>query len=94
MAEIADGSAVTFAIRPEKLLVTRERPEDRPNALEGTIIDIGYLGNLSTYHVELPGGQMVKATMTNASRISRRDFTWEDKVWVSFRASAGVVLTE
>ncbi|WP_235917080.1 ABC transporter ATP-binding protein [Maritimibacter harenae] len=94
MAEVADGSAVTFAIRPEKLLVTRERPEDRPNALEGTIIDIGYLGNLSTYHVELPGGQMVKATMTNASRISRRDFTWEDKVWVSFRASAGVVLTE
>jgi putrescine transport system ATP-binding protein len=93
-AEIADGTAVTFAIRPEKILVTREKPDDRPNALEGTIIDIGYLGNLSTYHVELPGGQMVKATMTNASRISRRDYTWEDKVWLSFRASAGVVLTE
>ncbi|MAM60701.1 ABC transporter ATP-binding protein [Maritimibacter sp. UBA3975] len=93
-ADIADGSHVTFAIRPEKILVTREQPDDRANAVEGTIIDIGYLGNLSTYHVELPGGQMVKATMTNSSRISRRDYSWEDKVWLSFRASAGVVLTE
>ncbi|HBZ44603.1 MAG TPA: polyamine ABC transporter ATP-binding protein [Maritimibacter sp.] len=92
--DIATGTKVTYAIRPEKILVSQERPEDRANALEGTIIDIGYLGNLSTYHVELPGGQMIKAAMTNSSRISRRDFTWDDKVWLSFRSSAGVVLTE
>ncbi len=88
------GASVTFAIRPEKIRVSSEPPEDRDNVVEGTIIDIGYLGNLSTYHVELPGGQMVKASMTNATRLSRRDFTWEDKIWLSFRSSAGVVLTE
>lgn len=92
--EVAEGARVTFAIRPEKILVSQTPPEDRANTLQGTIIDIGYLGNLSTYHVELTGGQMVKATMTNSSRISRRDFTWEDKVWLSFRSSAGVVLSE
>ena len=37
---------------------------------------------------------MKQQAKLEGGRISRRDFTWEDKVWVSFRASAGVVLTE
>ena len=90
----SDGDKVTFAIRPEKLLVSETAPEDRANAMEGKIIDIGYLGNISTYHVELPNGQMIKAAMTNSTRIDRRSFTWDDTVWVSFRSSAGVVLGE
>ncbi|WP_298497653.1 ABC transporter ATP-binding protein [uncultured Maritimibacter sp.] len=92
--EFSDGDKVTFAIRPEKLLVSETAPQDRANAMEGKIIDIGYLGNISTYHVELPNGQMIKAAMTNATRIDRRSFTWDDTVWVSFRSSAGVVLPE
>ncbi|TYB80449.1 ABC transporter ATP-binding protein [Maritimibacter fusiformis] len=93
-ADLSDGIAVTYAIRPEKILVTADRPADRANALEGQIIDIGYLGNISTYHVELPGGQMIKAAMTNSTRLDRRDFTWDDRVWLSWRETAGVVLTE
>ena len=92
--DLADGAAVNYAIRPEKINVTAERPADRTNALEGQIIDIGYLGNISTYHVELPGGQMIKAAMTNSTRLDRRDFTWDDHVWLSWRETAGVVLTE
>jgi putrescine transport system ATP-binding protein len=74
--------------------VTADKPADRVNAVEGQIIDIGYLGNISTYHVELPGGQMIKAAMTNSTRLDRRDFTWDDHVWLSWRETAGVVLTE
>ena len=58
------------------------------------MIDIGYLGNISTYHVELAGGLMVKSQVTNTRRISRRDITWEDEVWISFTTTAGVVLVE
>ena len=57
------------------------------------MIDIGYLGNMSTYHVELANGQMVKAQVPNQNRLSRHAFTWEDAVWVSFTATAGLVLT-
>lgn len=89
---IAEGSRVTYAIRPEKIYVGRDRPEDGKNAAFGKVIDIGYLGNVSTYHVELAGGQMVKAAMTNATRVARRDFTWDDEVWLSWRETAGVVL--
>ncbi len=94
IADLSDGETVTYAIRPEKIRVTAERPDDRANVAFGEIVDIGYLGNISTYHVRLPGGQMVKAAMTNATRLERRDFTWEDKVWLSWRDTAGVVLTE
>ena len=87
------GTRVTYAIRPEKIWVTRERSDDHKNSAFGKIIDIGYLGNVSTYHVELANGQMVKAAMTNSSRIARREFTWDDEVWLSWRETAGVVLT-
>ncbi len=87
------GTRVTYAIRPEKITVTRDRSEDQRNNAYGKIIDIGYLGNVSTYHVELANGQMVKAAMTNSSRIARREFTWDDEVWLSWRETAGVVLT-
>jgi len=81
-----------LAIRPEKIRISTERPEDAPNALQGKVLDIAYLGNLSTYHVELPGGQVIKAQTANTRRIARRDITWEDPVWISWSATAGVLL--
>jgi putrescine transport system ATP-binding protein len=89
--EAQDGKALTFAIRPEKLNIAKDKP-DAANALQGTVIDIAYLGNVSTYHVELKGGQMIKAQMANARRLAKRDITWEDTVWVSFTDTAGVLL--
>ncbi|KUF10126.1 ABC transporter ATP-binding protein [Pseudoponticoccus marisrubri] len=88
-----DGKPVVLALRPEKLGIARERPA-AANLLQGKVIDIGYLGNISTYHVELPDGTMVKAQITNTRRVSRRDITWEDEVWLSFSPTAGVVLEE
>ena len=91
---IADGQRVSFAIRPEKIAVGTEPDPSRTNRVQGKIIDIGYLGNVSTYHLELPGGQKFSAQMTNARRLARRDFTWDDEVWLSWTETAGVVLTE
>ena len=91
---IADGQRVSFAIRPEKILVGNEPDPSRTNQVQGTIVDIGYLGNVSTYRLTLPGGQKFAAQMTNARRLSRRDFTWDDEVWLSWTETAGVVLTE
>jgi putrescine transport system ATP-binding protein len=82
-----------FAIRPEKVSITRERPADRSNTLQGKVLEIAYLGNISTYHVELPTGQVIKAQQANNRRISRRSFTWHDPVWLSFTDTAGVLLT-
>ena len=90
--EISAGQKCTFAIRPEKVSIHAEMPKDVSNALQGRILDIGYLGNMSTYHVELETGDVIKAQAANTKRISRRSYTWEDKVWLSFTETAGVTL--
>ncbi len=85
------GQTCHFAIRPEKVAISADKP-DAPNALQGKVLDIAYLGNISTYHVELPTGAVIKAQTANTRRIARRSFTWEDPVWISFSDTAGVLL--
>ncbi|KGM89647.1 spermidine/putrescine ABC transporter ATP-binding subunit [Roseovarius mucosus DSM 17069] len=87
-----NGETCHIALRPEKVAISAEKPEDRRNAVQGKIIDIAYLGNLSTYHVALPNGQMIKAQTANTRRLSRRGFTWEDTVWLSWTDTAAVLL--
>jgi putrescine transport system ATP-binding protein len=88
----ANGETCHIALRPEKVAISADKPEDRRNAVQGKIIDIAYLGNLSTYHVALPNGQMIKSQTANTRRLSRRGFTWEDTVWLSWTDTAAVLL--
>ena len=92
--DFGPGQTCHLAIRPEKIRISPQRPDDADNALQGRILDIAYLGNLSTYHVELANGEIIKAQTANTRRISRRDFTWEDTVWLSWTATAGVLLAD
>ena len=92
--KLSSGQACTLAIRPEKVTISAHDPVDADNKIKGQIIDIAYLGNLSTYHVRLANGQMIKAQAANTRRISRRSFTWDDDVWLSWTATAGVLLSE
>ena len=85
------GQTCYLAIRPEKIGIAAQRPSGA-NVLQGEVLDIAYLGNISTYHVKLPTGHVIKAQQANTRRISRREFTWEDKVWISWSDTAAVVL--
>jgi len=91
-AELSKDQKVTLAIRPEKVAIATKKPT-KGNAVQGKILDIAYLGNISTYHVELGSGQIIKAQAANQRRLSRRSYTWEDTVWLSWTDTAGVVLT-
>jgi putrescine transport system ATP-binding protein len=89
--ELTRGASATFAIRPEKIAISRDAPDTR-NRVRGKILDIGYLGNLSTYHVEVEAGRVLTCEVGNRSRLNRRDFTWEDTVWLSWSDDAGLIL--
>jgi len=90
---LSAGATCHFAIRPEKVTISTEKPK-ADNVVSGKIIDIAYLGNISTYHVEVAPGLILKAQATNVRRVSRRNLTWEDEVYLSWTDTAGVVLTE
>ena len=89
---LSASAPATFAIRPEKVNISESRPEGVNNVVRGKIHDIAYLGNISTYHVELPDGQIIKAQTANNRRLSQRMYTWEDEVYLSWTDTAGLVL--
>jgi putrescine transport system ATP-binding protein len=82
-----------YAIRPEKMRLSRERPEGRHNIVKGMVEEVAYLGNLSIYRVRLETGRVVRATKANLSRHEEGAITWDDPVWVSWDDTAGVVLS-
>jgi putrescine transport system ATP-binding protein len=90
--EADKGGTVWFAIRPEKMRVSSKQPE-AANVLEGEIWDIGYLGDMTIYHVRLDDGRVIKTSMLNAQRVFEDPLSWSDRAWVSFAPDAGVVLT-
>ena len=93
--DAAVGSAVAFAIRPEKLRISLDKPaETGVNAVRGEVWDIGYLGDFTMIQVMLggEGGQLVKVALANRTRRLARPFAWDDKVWLSWDVEAGVVL--
>ncbi|MBL4696791.1 MAG: polyamine ABC transporter ATP-binding protein [Rhizobiaceae bacterium] len=82
-----------FAIRPEKLEITKKKPKGSTNIISGIVEDIAYLGNLSTYRVRLDSGKIMRLTRTNRARSDEDKITWEDKVYITWDDKAGVVLT-
>ena len=93
VAAVAVGQAVTLAIRPEKLRISRERPEGA-NALAGTVRDLAYFGKDSLYRIDLAGGGMVQAHAVNARRGDEgaRVADWDDAVFVGFDPASALVL--
>lgn len=90
------GETVNVAIRPEKLELSTTPPAEdggpAVNRIEGRVDDIGYLGDVSIYHVLTKGGATVRATLANRRRLIERPVTWNDRVWLSWSPDAMVVL--
>ncbi len=83
--------SITYAIRPEKLLVTTEQPPHEYNWSRGKVHDIAYLGGHSVFYVQLPSGKIVQSFVANAERRGARP-TWDDEVYVWWEDDSGVAL--
>ncbi|WP_185985494.1 ABC transporter ATP-binding protein [Aureimonas mangrovi] len=89
------GEEIAFAIRPEKLRLSRQAPADTSvNAIQGTVWDIAYLGDVTLFNVKLDTGAIVRATVVNSVRAAAEQITWEERVWLTFAPDAGVLLKD
>ena len=61
--------------------------------IAATVVDIGYLGDLSIYKLRCDGGVQIKAAVANTGRSAKSAIGWDDKVWLSFPPQAAIVLT-
>src|SRR5215510_2270913 len=66
---LAPGAAVCVALRPEKIVISKERPpeNDRPS-IPGVVFDLAYFGRLSLYRVRTAGGKIVEVSAQNRRR--------------------------
>lgn len=89
------GQKIEIAVRPEKIFVSKEKPEASDDTcIEGVVDDLGYLGNRSLYRIKLASGKIVQVSSQNRRRSVNRFLEWEDKVWLSWRPRSAVVLLD
>lgn len=91
--EVSNGSLIWFAIRPEKLEISKQAPKQNFNVLKGKVWDIAYGGSFSTYHVHIGLDKTLTAVRANRERSDKHKITWDDEVYLSWSASSSVVLT-
>jgi putrescine transport system ATP-binding protein len=90
---LGKGKAVWLALRPEKIGISAERPADEKNVVAGTISEIGYRGEMSTYKVRLADRSLMKVSVANVSARNRAPYAEGAAVWLSWLPDAGIVLT-
>ena len=92
---LKEGTRIWIAVRPEKIELSKDAPPPGPNRVKGWVHDIGYLGNSSTYRVQLSNTRIVEVTRSNQHRpaTGEHPVDWDDEVHLSWAASSAVVLT-
>lgn len=89
-----ENQKLWVAVRPEKMTISRERPDMGHNLVKGVVDEIAYLGNQSVYRIKTDSGLTLRVTRSNLSRHDEDAISWDDVVYLSWSASAGVVLTQ
>ena len=93
------GMAVTVALRPEKIQISRDAPppadndvEPGANRVRGTVKDMAYFGSFTVYHLLLSSGLVFKVSASNTERHREHRLGWGDEAWASWAPSSQVVL--
>ena len=86
---LASGRRAALALRPEKLLVSRHRPEGF--ALAATVVSIGYQGGQSVVHVAAASGPSLRVHLPSDAA---QGFARGQAVWASWDPQDAVLLTE
>lgn len=85
---------VGIAVRPEKMEISKVKPDVDRNLFTGQVQEIAYFGSYNTYIVIASDGTRVRITEANTSRRDLSKITWEDTVFFWWSDVAGIVLRD
>ena len=87
---IAPGATGTVALRPEKVRISVAAPQDIPgNHCRGTVADLLYMGDVTMYRVQTPGGCRIEALLANSQSGRAKFFEVGDAVEMNWPVDAG-----
>jgi putrescine transport system ATP-binding protein len=90
----APDATVWAAIRPEKIQVSREKPDTPDNWASAVVRDIAYMGDMSIFLLKLDSGKVVRVTQPNVYRHADDRITWDERVYLHWRPESPVVVTK
>lgn len=91
---VAVGSQVTVALRPEKISLHTIRPTLKHNYVAGVVNNIAYLGDISIIHVHIPRSDTtLRVMIPNTIRQEMGPVSWGDEVYLSWHPGNAVLLT-
>ncbi len=88
------GERVLLSVRPEKLHVSRERPNggEGRNVRRGKVEDVSYLGAETRYWVRVGSLRLAVVEQNARFQSGGRAPTWDEDVWVGWHADDVVVI--
>jgi spermidine/putrescine transport system ATP-binding protein len=93
--ETRPGQSGALALRPEQVRIAGpEAAHELKNHFEGRVLDFLYIGDVTTYVVELANGARIEALLANSAPGRARFFEVGEPVRVAWRHDAGTFLTE
>ncbi|MBI4573908.1 MAG: ABC transporter ATP-binding protein [candidate division NC10 bacterium] len=90
--DLAEGATVLVSVRPESLLLARDRTECRENILEATIEEMIYLGSLVQVVVRLEDGTILQC-QDHFARVAEKGFQRGEAVLITWPEADGLAFT-
>jgi len=88
------GNPVYLSIRPEKVHISRDRPEEsnRRNVLPAVVEDMIYLGSTTKYWVRTHGLRVQVLRQHFRFFLDEKPIRWNDDVWIYWHGDDGFML--
>ncbi|MDR0476292.1 MAG: ABC transporter ATP-binding protein [Treponema sp.] len=94
--EFLCGQTVSFTIRPEKIVISKEKPATKRediNLIQGQVDEPIYSGFLTKFYVKCGGNTIIRAMKQHAKYYDEGpDIVWQDQVWLSWSAIDGYIV--
>jgi spermidine/putrescine transport system ATP-binding protein len=94
--QIQPGQKVSFTIRPEKIVISKEKPVTKRadiNHFQGTVDEPIYSGFQTKFYVKTPGNVLIRVVKQHAKYSDEGpDIVWKDSVFFSWSANDGYIV--
>ncbi|GAB6392888.1 MAG: spermidine/putrescine ABC transporter permease protein PotA [Treponematales bacterium] len=94
--EFREGDEVVFTIRPEKIVITKERPATKRediNLFQGIVDEPIYSGFQTKFYVKSKNGVLLRVIKQHARYSDDGpDIVWKDEVYLSWSANDGYIV--
>lgn len=91
---IQPGQPIFLSIRPEKIHISHDRPEDKPrrNFVPAVVEDVIYLGSNTKYWVRANGYRIQVLRQHDRYFLDEKPIRWKDECWIWWHADDGFML--